>query len=569
MNEKLAVLCYCPAHVGESEAFLKNLDNFPPKHDLIMYSDTLEREGCIKLGGSIDVAETPKNKMSKPNLIFLVGIRIAASQGFTHVLILEPDCRVNRRHWDSVIFDEFFAKNPMAVCGGSMVIFNPSSHNQNAARKFEKLVADNIESPMPFAITGTGNLAEHRDSCVFPNGALAIYNVSWLVKTFPEIAGTPEKYIERAQNMKTFDYEVGIRMWTEFKEDVYDKVVHFHSVYSGYGNILSSEDERKELLTSGKVVAVHQIKSDWTGPEKKPEIDLAPVIQWEDKNTIYQIDRRVLAQDLVVHVRSNPKVEILIVTYCKDFPYLKYCLKSIAKFATEFLGVTILVPKESLEECKLIVKEASEIFKVLPRPDWKVKGMLVHMIAKCRADEYTTADYIAHMDADCIFNAPITPETLFKDGKPILQFEKLETLIEREPGVIAWKGAVENCLPIKMEFETMRQHPECYHRSTYKLMREMVEKHTGKDFDSYVRAQRNEHPPGFCEFNTLGNVALQFQKELYNPIDNGGNSNPNGGLFPLYQMWSHSPIDKEQETWINGQKVKVVPIQLIESILGK
>jgi hypothetical protein len=56
--------------------------------------------------------------------------------------------------------------------------------------------------------------------------------------------------------------EIGGRLWKVFAEDTFDFLGHLDTIYSGYGDILTTEEERMNLLRSGKVVAVHQIKSD-------------------------------------------------------------------------------------------------------------------------------------------------------------------------------------------------------------------------------------------------------------------------------------------------------------------
>jgi hypothetical protein len=279
---KLGIIGYCPPkRIYPTDSFIKNMRDFPTKNELVLFSDEYEGDGIIKLNGSVEVAKVATNKMSVNNLIFFIGLRIAASKGFNHILLVENDCRVNKAGWDEDIFNEFFRKNPNAICGGSVCIFNPCSFNQKAAQKFEKFLIDcHKEKPVPLSITGSSNLGEQRDSCVFPNGALAIYNMEWLLKAFPEITKGPSEYIELARKAVTWDFEIGKRLWNEYKENAYDQVVHLGCIYSGYMNVMTTEDERKQLLESGRIVAVHQIKSDWT-PEPEKVADLVPLTKEE------------------------------------------------------------------------------------------------------------------------------------------------------------------------------------------------------------------------------------------------------------------------------------------------
>jgi len=393
--------------------------------------------------------------------------------------------------------------------------------------------------------------------------------MDWLLKTFPE--ALDQRYIETAQKIRTFDYEIGIRLWGDFKEKVYEKVVQLNSMWSAYGNILSTENERRDLLTEGKVVAVHQIKSNWVPPVPATP-DLMPIIQVE---TGVPPDGKIADNqekpiDALQSVSTKyPKVELFIVTYAKDFQYLKLCLKSIALFCKGFSGLTILVPNEDFPEARSLVDKLlpSQFVKVRSGREWKNKGMLWHMAQKCRADEWCDgADFVAHIDSDCVFYKPVTPSTFFRNEKPLLYYEPFTSLAQRNSNIWNWKINIENCLPFSCPDEGMRQHPNCYAMSTYKLTREMVEQKTGIKFDAFVRSCKNEYPQTFCEFPTLSAVALHSQRDLYEPEDRSRQSNPEKSAYPVFQMWSHGPIDKEQSTWFEGKEVRILPKEFVKQL---
>ncbi len=549
---KLGIIVYLPPpHIGHPLAFLQNLKNFPPANGVIVYSDhdySKEWPGAVRLGGSPEVAKTPKNAMGVNNLVFYVGLRIAIQQqGWTHVMILEPDCRVNTAGFDEILFQDFLAKNRYAIAGGSVAIFNPCSYNRTAAERFERFVCETRGTrPVPLSITGSSNLAEHRDSCVFPNGAFAIYRLDWLMKKYPAITGNANEYITLAQTKVTWDYQVGIDIWNEFKEQSYDKVVSFDKIYSGYKDVMSSEDERKQWLTSGKIIGVHQIKSDWTGPEPKPVADLVPEM-----------------------VGPQKKMEIFIVTYGKDFPYLRHCLRSIKKFASGFSGVTILVPWGDAKELRKMIGEIDITFiTVKAGHEWVKKGFLWHMAQICRADHWIKdVDYVAHLDPDCIFTKPVTPQTFYQNNRPVLRYEPFESLAQRHPGTWNWKVACDNALPFTCADEGMRGHPEVYHLALYKRTRELIEEKTGMGFDSYIKSTRNEYPQTFAEFPTLSAVALEKFRSEYVPIDLSKTASPDRSPWPVIQFWSHRLPNEEQEIWIDGVQRLVVPIEKIEEIL--
>lgn len=262
------------------------------------------------------------------------------------------------------------------------------------------------------------------------------------------------------------------------------------------------------------------------------------------------------------------KTEIFIVTFRRDFTYLQFCLRSIAKFATGFSGVSILVPEE--DEAQLLkLIEAQTLpcnVRALTGKEWPGLGMIWHMAQIMRADQWCPeADFIAHIDADCMFTEPVTPDDYVRDGKPILRFEYFSNIAKRHPGCAAWQEPTQRCLPFLVTAETMRCHPGVYHRRLYEEARAQIEKKTGQPCDDYIKAQRNSYPQGFCEFVTLGNVALHCFPNDYVFVEQTGDK-----LDPpnkLRQFWSHRPLDEVQRIWIDGAEHDVVPLKMIHEIL--
>lgn len=553
MNQKLGILVYlAPPNLVKASAFFQNMKNFPAKHELIIYSDYNYSSSwpmVYKLNAPVEVAKTEKNRLAVNNLVFFTGLRIAANKQFTHVMVLEHDARVNVAGWDEIIWQEFLTKNPEAIAGGTMVVFNPSSFNREAAENFEALISGGKEKRLvPLAVCGTSHLAEQRPSCVFPNGAFAIYRMDWLLRVFPEVIGTPQEYIELSKSSKTWDYEIGLRLWSEFKEKTYRRIVSLNSIYSGYGNILCSEEERKQWLTDGKIVGVHQIKSDWPGPEPKTESQPAVI------------------QPVAEKPKAEIKMRLFVVTYFKDFEYLRYCLLSIKKFATGFVGTTVLVPTKDVPALRNIIKEVGiESVTVKSGYEWKNKGNVWHCCQEFRADEWCPdSDYIAHLDADCIFTAPATPETFFRDGKPLLRYEAFETLVRRHPGTANWKIAVDLCLPFNVEVETMRGHAEVYGRELYAITRQLVEQKTGQLFNEYIHAAKNDYPSTICEYATLGAVAYYKFIDFYYPLDLAKEPNPDKNHYPICQFWSWRSPELPQEINFNGIKENIAPLEIIK-----
>jgi hypothetical protein len=259
--------------------------------------------------------------------------------------------------------------------------------------------------------------------------------------------------------------------------------------------------------------------------------------------------------------------DIFICTCAKDFPWLKYCLRSIEKFTAGFNAVRILVPKEDHAGLqKLVDEEVSnrDLFHCLGREEWPGQGMNWHMAQIMYTDTISPADFIAHLDPDCVFTGPVTPDTYFRDGKPILRFENFHFIGFRHPGVLRWQECTTKCLPFPVHYETMRCHPSVYHRGLYAPARAQMEQKTGQPVPDYIRSCKNEYPQGFCEFVTLGNVAMQFFRDQYHLVEQFSNrvTPPNH----VQQFWSHGPLDQSQHIWVLGEEKHVVPIQMLAEL---
>lgn len=265
------------------------------------------------------------------------------------------------------------------------------------------------------------------------------------------------------------------------------------------------------------------------------------------------------------------KVIIFIVTFGRDFRYLNYCLVSIAKFATGFHEVVILVPDQNYSALISLVKVFEPAIRIRCYRDteWPDKGMLWHEAQIMRSDEWCPdADYIAHLDSDCIFTAPVTPDTFFDNGKPLLRYETFASIDATHPGDNRWKQAVESCVPFTIDRDFMRGHPEVYHRGLYLKTRELIAKHTDLPMDVYVRAQRNEYPQTVCEFCTLGAVAFNVFHDLYSIHDCGSpGENYPFNTYPVFQAWSHSAPDVPANLWWKGVQQLIKPVDVFNEVL--
>lgn len=265
---KLAVIAYVspPSH-GQPQVFMDNLKKFPTKHPLILFSDhNWDWPGLIKLKGS---PETVKKLSREPwavnNMVFFTAMRVAVGNGVTHALYVESDSRVGCPGWDDIMFSEYFGLCKPAICGGSMVVYNPCNAGALAAQRWGEICGPQgtrnrpIITYLPVPTYGHKSAADGSGSCVFVNGSLGIYDMAWITKLF-NLAQSDQVAVQS----QPWDMEIGHRIWAMFGPDSYFLVHHLHSVYSSFGNVLTTEIERLEMVRSGKVVATHQVKSDLT-----------------------------------------------------------------------------------------------------------------------------------------------------------------------------------------------------------------------------------------------------------------------------------------------------------------
>lgn len=265
------------------------------------------------------------------------------------------------------------------------------------------------------------------------------------------------------------------------------------------------------------------------------------------------------------------KTEFFTCTCLKDFSWLKYCLRSLVKSTSGFQAANILVPKEDLTALQSLIAEATAgqsaplAFNLLTGDEWFGQGMVWHEYQVMMADTHCpNADFIAHIDPDCVFTSPVTPETFIVGDRPILRFENFHFIGVRHPGTVRWQECTAKCLPFPVHYETMRCHPEVYHRGLYAVARAQMEQKTGKPLADYVRACRNEFPQGFCEYVTLGNVAMQFFRDQYYLVEQTGDHvTPDNHL---QQFWSHSALDAPQNIWVQGEQKMIIPIAMMHQL---
>lgn len=220
------------------------------------------------------------------------------------------------------------------------------------------------------------------------------------------------------------------------------------------------------------------------------------------------VDHRGLRQ------AAMPRVEILIVTFARDMEFLRYCLRSIRQYASGFYGTTIVVPSHEVGLYDWVKREAR--IRYFDEPEGK--GMMAHEIQKCRADEWRpAADFILHLDADCMFFRRVTPADYVKEWRALMVGEPYAKITN--PNRHIWKKCVKDATGYEPTHDCMVRHPQIHPRQAYKATREAVEAFTGKPFNEYVLGCKNDFPQGFAEYPTIATIGLRQFRPWYNFVE--------------------------------------------------
>lgn len=261
-------------------------------------------------------------------------------------------------------------------------------------------------------------------------------------------------------------------------------------------------------------------------------------------------------------------VDILIVSCARHFPWLRYSLRSIARFATGFREVKVLIPSDDLTGIGSLLAEFTDHpgipIRVAMFEDWPDKGFLRHEHVIMCSDEYTDADFVCHVDSDCLFTEPVTPADYFVGEKPVLLHASFHWLITtQQANLEMWKHAAERALGFEVTEECMRRHPAVHYRKVYPATRYIIEKHTGKPFADFVRSGVNAFPQDIAEFPTLGAVAWTCFHDEYHWINQETDPWPHNKLT---QFWSVSPPEIPQKPIFRGQPFECTPESLLQIV---
>lgn len=201
--------------------------------------------------------------------------------------------------------------------------------------------------------------------------------------------------------------------------------------------------------------------------------------------------------------------DLFIRSYWKDLAWLEFSLASIAKYCRGFRTVIVVFPRSSEPWLRKRILPGNPRIEFCRdyRDDY-----LGQQATKLLADSFTNADYICHVDSDCVFCRPTSPVDLIAGGKARVLKLPCKLLGPHWP----WQKPTEKVLGWTVLDDFMQQPPFLFPRWIYPEVRAHVVTRHGVDIETYIAAQP---PRGFSEYNVIGAFAWERHRERFEWLD--------------------------------------------------
>jgi hypothetical protein len=165
--------------------------------------------------------------------------------------------------------------------------------------------------------------------------------------------------------------------------------------------------------------------------------------------------------------------------------------------------------------------------RIVVCPDYS-DDYIGQQITKLYVDTLSDADYIAHVDSDCVFLRPtVLADDLFRRDKPIFVYRQRS----RRPDTDGWRRSVREILGLHNRRELMVAMPVVYPRRIYAELRKFVRARNGLELSELALSRR---PDELSEFNLLGAYAFAHMRHRFAWIE-AGDGLPTG--WPCAQFW--------------------------------
>lgn len=204
------------------------------------------------------------------------------------------------------------------------------------------------------------------------------------------------------------------------------------------------------------------------------------------------------------------KPVIFIRSYDRDFPWLTYCLRSLAKNAPD---VTTIVVAPDFSGFEAPVRDNLHFrFCGLRHMD----GYVDQQLCKLWADTVVAhiapeATHIIHIDSDTVLTDSL--DLLFSGGVPLMLRTPYSDL-PKEAQV--WKPCTERLIGWTVSHEYMRRFPLVYPVSLYAKLRNHLASLHGNEWQAWVDSIEDR---SISEFNLLGVYAYKHASEQFVWVD--------------------------------------------------
>jgi len=245
---------------------------------------------------------------------------------------------------------------------------------------------------------------------------------------------------------------------------------------------------------------------------------------------------------------------LVTITCPKDYGWLRHSAKSIERFMTGFDRWFLWVPNPKHESVERTQREYHGKVPLEVRwfDEWPGKGMMHRENIIVHSDLLHGSQYatFTNLDADMVITRPMDAGEFFVKGRPRLPVRDIIPEVAAAAG--HWHRGVRDAIGIYPDTDGMGWLPLTYERETLHKTRELIQKHTRKSAEAYIRSCRNEYPQTFAEFNTLSFVAWNFFRSRYEFSP----GMPPWGQRTILHFWSHGGIDRPMNgaPWtVNGK----------------
>jgi len=246
----------------------------------------------------------------------------------------------------------------------------------------------------------------------------------------------------------------------------------------------------------------------------------------DSKSTLVNVPDHV-AKGTMTDPNPNPldsPTEILIISCPRDFAWLVWALRCIAKHCTGFQGVTVAHPSVDAERFERLKDQFDVRLHGYREPPGK--GHIFHMAMMASADTFLPAGtkYVLTTDSDGMFHTPSVPENFAWNDKPywiMRSWDSLITPCSTNPGqkVISdnmqWRGPTAAQIGFDPEVFTMCMNIQLIPLDLLAAYRAHIESVQHRNFFEYMTAGRNDFPPDRMDFTAMGAYFYRHHRDRF------------------------------------------------------